>query len=117
MSAQIMDLATYRTTITRQISEATFQYQVTQLATRAGWLWHHEYDSRRSNAGYPDLVLVRDGRVIFAELKTARGRVRHAQSVLLAALGRCQGVETYAWRPSDWEQIVATLGRREGRAA
>lgn len=93
----------------RHESEAGFQAAVIELATLAGWLTHHEYDSRRSSPGYPDLTLVKPPRVIFAELKTARGRVRLEQRRWLDALARCPGVEAVIWRPQDWPAIVLAL--------
>ncbi len=76
---------------------------VTELATWAGWTWHHETDSRKTRAGFPDLVLVhpRKRRVLWAELKSATGRLRPEQAtwrdVLLAA-----GQEWHLWRPQHW---------------
>ena len=94
---------------TAQPTEAQFQAAVIELATRAGWLTHHEYDSRRSTPGYPDLVLVRAPRVLFIELKTQRGRVRPEQRAWLETLLNCPGVEVALWRPADWQAIEATL--------
>ena len=90
--------------------EKRFQAAVISVAQTHGWLYHHTYDSRRSVAGFPDLILVRD-RLIAAELKTARGRVTPAQTDWLEALAAA-GVETYVWRPDDWHSIHAILGRR-----
>lgn len=92
-----------------QPSEAQFQAAVIELATRCGWLTHHEYDSRRSTAGFPDLVLVRAPRTLFIELKTQRGRVRPEQRAWLETLLCCPGVEVAVWRPADWPTIEATL--------
>jgi len=61
----------------------------------------HPFDSRRSTPGWPDIVLVRPPSVIFAELKTATGRLTPAQRTWLDALDGCPGVEAYLWRPSD----------------
>jgi len=83
---------------------------VIELATLAGWLVFHPYDSRRSAPGYPDLTLCKPGHaVIFAELKTAKGRLRPDQRRWLAALGDCPGVVAAVWRPSDWPAIVTAL--------
>lgn len=90
------------------ISERDFQQQVVDLARLFGYFVYHTHDSRRSEAGWPDLTLCRPPRLIFAELKTERGKVRPAQQQWLDAL-RGAGQEAYLWRPSQWEQIVATL--------
>ena len=91
-----------------RMSEKDFQTQVISLAGLYGWRHYHTYDSRRSVAGFPDLVLVREGRVIFAELKTERGKMTLAQQDWLQAL-RQTPVETYLWRPSDWDRIMKIL--------
>lgn len=91
------------------ISEAAFQAAIIQLATLAGWLCFHPYDSRRSTPGYPDLNLCKPPRLLLMEVKTERGRVRPEQREWLAALAQCPGVEVALVRPSDWPMIEAAL--------
>lgn len=85
---------------------------VTQLAQWLGLLAYHTRDSRGSQAGFPDLVLAGKGGVIFAELKSDRGRLTGAQQewryTLLAA-----GCQWQQWRPADWYSghIVAEMKR------
>jgi hypothetical protein len=90
-----------------EMDEKTFQAAVVALAKRSGWKKYHTHDSRKSDAGFPDLLLVRE-RVIFAELKTESGRLTADQlnwrDWLLAAKA-----EWYCWRPSDWAGIVEIL--------
>ncbi len=64
--------------------------------TAQGWRTAVSYDG----AGFPDLCLVRD-RVVFAEIKVDRGRLRPEQVVWLDVL-REAGQEVYVWRPDDW---------------
>jgi hypothetical protein len=96
-------------------SEAEFQVAVITLAKQHGYLVHHTYDSRRSDAGAPDLCLVRerDGRVLFIELKV-RATVRPAQKRWLAALARGP-VEAYLirwrWNEPTMETIAEVLAR------
>ena len=92
------------------MKEKEWQAQVVSLARRLGWMTYHTYDSRRSEPGWPDLVLLRE-RMVIAELKTQKGRVSEAQQKWLDAL-REAGVETYLWRPSDMGQVAATLMKR-----
>ena len=96
------------------ISEKDFLEQVRALARYEGWLSYHTYRSTRSEPGFPDLVLVRPPRVIFSELKTENGVLTWSQQVWLDRLARCEGLETYMWRPSDWDQIVEKLKREQG---
>lgn len=58
-------------------------------------------------AGFPDLVLVRDGRLIFAELKGDGGNTRPSQQTWLYTLEQT-AAEVYVWKPADW-----TSGRIE----
>jgi hypothetical protein len=91
------------------VTESEFQALVLDMANLFGWRSYHTHDSRRSAAGFPDLVLVRRERLIFAELKTERGRVGDAQSEWLDALDAIPGIEVYLWRPSDTGRIEHVL--------
>ena len=93
------------------VSEKDFLAGVTELATLAGWLVYHTYDSRKNQAGFPDLVLVKNQRLIFAELKTKTGRIRSAQQDWLTALGEISCADVYLWRPNDWGEIEEILTR------
>ena len=81
-----------------------------------GWRVHAERPARTSKGwrtpvqgdpGFFDLVLARRGRVIFAELKSARGKLSAEQEAWLAELSG--GPERYTWRPADFPAIEATL--------
>lgn len=108
-------------------SEAAFMQTVTNLATHLGWRWYHAPENRpirMSNGrvrkqhvvpGFPDLTLVRDDELIFAELKTEKGQVRPEQVEWLAALENVPGVDTFIWRPSDFDDIHSRLSRRRHR--
>ncbi len=98
-------------------SEAQFQLAVQREAKALGWRVYHTRDSRGSDPGFPDLVMVRAGRLVFAELK--REKKSDPTSDQLAwladlALVELHGdgasrVKAYLWRPSDWAQILAVL--------
>lgn len=89
------------TVLVDQMTERQLQGTVQQLAQVLGWRHYHTHDSRRSNPGYPDLTLVHpgQGRVIWAELKTTRGRVSPAQREWIGDL-EAAGQEVYVWRPT-----------------
>jgi hypothetical protein len=100
------------------ITEAAFQQRIVDLATLTGWHVTHfraVFTGGRwrtpltGHAGFPDLVLARNGVVLHAELKTDRGRLTAEQKAWLHALGPHGRI----WRPSDWDAIVATLRRQE----
>ena len=97
---------------TLRLTEKAFMQQVQELARLCGFLCYHAHDSRRSEPGLPDLLLVRPPSVIFAELKTDRGRVTPAQRVWIEALEQCPDIEVYLWRPGDWDAIVERLKAR-----
>lgn len=69
---------------------------------------YHTFDSRRSAPGFPDLVLTRRPRVIFAELKRDDGRPTVHQEAWLDDLRAC-GQEVFLWKPSDWKSIEKEL--------
>jgi hypothetical protein len=62
--------------------------------------------------GWPDLTLLGHGQLIFAELKTDRGRLSGEQVGVIAAL-RAAGQDARVWRPDDWPEIERTLTRKE----
>ena len=96
----------------RLITESSFQDKVIQTAELGGWWVWHDTDSRRNRAGLPDLIMIRPPRVIFAELKKHDGRVRRSQQTVLGLLADCPDVESYLWRPDDFEAIERILARR-----
>ena len=106
----------------RRERERDFQRAVIDLARLTGWRVHHTRPALtqrgrwltpiQGDAGFPDLVLVRAGRVIFAELKRVGGKPTPAQRGWLEALQACAGVEVYLWTPNDWDAIIDALQRR-----
>jgi hypothetical protein len=95
--------------------EESFQQGVIDLARALGWHTYHTRDSRKSAHGFPDLVLCRPPRLIFAELKSDRGRLTPEQDVWLRAFGQVPGIEVFVWAPRDKEDIVAVLTHRVSR--
>lgn len=93
------------------ITERDFQQQVVTLARVCGWRVYYTTDSRRSPFGFPDLCMVRPPRLIFAELKTERGKLTPQQIEWLDDLHRVPGIEVFQWRPSDFDWIEETLRR------
>lgn len=88
-------------------SEAAFQRAVEQLAAVRGWICWHDHDSRRNEAGFPDLLLIRE-RVVWIECKAESGRLSVAQVRFLGALHNA-GQEVYVARPSNLEMIEGVL--------
>ena len=101
--------STQRDISTISVTERDFTRTVLALARVKGWMIYHTFMSIHSAPGFPDLVLVRPPRVVFAELKTDKGKVSDAQTEWLDSLKDCPGVECRVWRPEDWHNIMATL--------
>jgi hypothetical protein len=99
--------------------EAPFKNAVIEVATRYGWLVHHDLPSMnkrgkwathvQGDAGFPDLVLVnKRGVLVFAELKTDVGVIRKTQEEWLSRLDKA-GVITQVWRPNQMPVIIRFL--------
>lgn len=94
--------------IASEMPEAQLQDCVVQAARTLGWLVCHFRPAvnRRGhwqtpiqgNPGFPDLVLAKAGKVIFAELKKEKSGLAVAQYEWFDAL---KG-HIYLWRPHDW---------------
>ena len=98
--------------VSARTSEKEFQGQVLDLARLSSWLCYHTHDSRRSAPGFPDLVLVRPPRLVFAELKSEEGRIKPEQKVWLEALSNCtEAPESHLWRPRNLEEVQQILKR------
>ena len=95
------------------ITEKQFESQVKDLAKLFGWKYYHTWRSIHSPAGFPDCVMVRLSRIIFAELKSEKGKVSPAQQEWLDALGNVgdKDMQVYLWRPSDIEPNGGEIAR------
>lgn len=90
------------------ITERRFQQQVLDLAKLLHWRSYHTWNSMHSTGGFPDLVLVKRPRIVFAELKREGKAPTPEQQAWLDDLRAC-GAEAYLWRPSDWPEIERLL--------
>lgn len=108
--------------------ESDFQRTVIATARYLGWRVAHFTRAvtpsggwvtpvQADGAGFPDLVLVRE-RVVYAELKSDKGRVSPRQREWLQALTGA-GQEAYVWRLADWNDgtIESVLQRKTAVAA
>jgi len=91
------------------VTEAQWQNTVVEAAQLLGWWVFHDHDSRKNQAGFPDLVLIRPPRVMFLELKRETGKLTTAQGEVLGLLEDCPGVEAEVARPSNWSALVEWL--------
>ena len=98
--------------------EKAFMAAVIKLAKHYGYEVYHTHNSRKSDPGFPDLVLCRPrsatspGRLIFAELKSSTGKLTMDQYRWLSVLKHSlPDVEVYCWRPGDLRQLIEVLTR------
>lgn len=112
-----------RKILLESISEEDWQSTVIENARIRGWRIAHfrpALDPRRGGSwrtamdgdpGFPDLVLVKPGRLIFAELKSEKGAVSPGQRMWLDKLVTVAGagVNVYVWRPSDLSWVLEVL--------
>lgn len=89
--------------------EKDWQQAVMDLARLRGWLCYHTHDSRRSEPGFPDLVMVRGDRVLYRELKREGNKPTAEQRRWIDALWDA-GQDVAVWTlPRDWDDVVAVL--------
>jgi hypothetical protein len=102
-----------------RITEDEFTDQVLAFAKLHGWLRAHFRPAMTSRGwrtavqgdgvGWPDLVLVRGGVMIAAELKVGDNKPTADQEKWLAAFREC-GATAFVWTPGDWAEIERVLG-------
>jgi len=59
-------------------------------------------------AGFPDIIAIKPGRRLMAELKAAKGQLTPGQKEWLKAAAAA-GFEAYCWRPEDISEIEKIL--------
>lgn len=91
------------------VSEKDWQAQVEQLAEIFGWRKYHTRWSTGSEEGFPDLIMVRKGRLIVAELKKEGESPTYEQEGWLGAFREVLGAEVFVWRPSDLDHVTKVL--------
>ena len=108
--------------------EVHLQERIIETATLAGWLVYHTHDSRRSEAGFPDLVMIRDGVLLAFELKRGEAEVRRMsktprgklQRAWIAAFQQVNRVAAAVVSPADEGGVMRLLTeprkRRKDRA-
>lgn len=98
------------------MSERDLQSSCIEIAKLYGWRVAHQRPARTAqdwrtavegHAGLPDLILARGSRngrparLLFVELKAARGRLSLDQKLWLEVLIQVEGVDVRLWTPND----------------
>lgn len=91
------------------MSEAELQAAAIETAELHGWLWHHETDSRRSGAGFPDVVFAKAPRLMIVEFKTQKGRLTPEQQIWNDELERCTIISSGVVRPAQLDGLQRKL--------
>ena len=109
------------------ITEADFLATIIEYAQAKGWMVAHFRPGMTSRVdragkpvwvtpvqadgkGFPDLVLVRDGQLLFIEVKSEKGKLSEEQAEWILQLIKVAysspRVEVHLWRPSDWYTTI-----------
>ena len=103
-----------------RITEAQFQRMVLELAKLWGWRTSHFRPGLTKSGrwrtavagdgvGVPDLILLRRGELIVAELKVGRNKPTPEQEGWLADWRLVPGAKVFVWYPRDWALIEEVL--------
>jgi len=92
-----------------EIAKAMLERELSQIifdaARKLRWLVarYPTFRATQTTSGFPDLVMVRKGRLIFAELKREGKDPTEEQRDWLEELRSIAfNVQAYVWRPRDW---------------
>lgn len=106
----VCDECSFRSEYYGSKSEADWLEEVQDIARIRDWPFiYHTHNSRHSAAGFPDLVLVRPPRIIFAELKREQGVTTREQSRWGEAINQCDAPIWEVWRPTDVDHVHRML--------
>ena len=87
------------------MTERDLQDNVIALLKLHGYRVYHPWSSIHSEAGWPDLAAVKDGRLLFIECKTEKGRVTKAQRQWLTELDGVKVVDAFVLRPGPLDEL------------
>jgi hypothetical protein len=97
--------------------ETEFKKWIVKVARERGWKVNHVWKTRNERGvwittcapGWPDLTLVRAGRIVFIEVKSRRGRVEPDQDEWLDELAKIPCAEVWVADARQWQEIAVTL--------
>lgn len=88
--------------------EASWQRTVVEAARWLGWDVYHFPNMVGNPAGFPDLLLFKDGRTLVMELKSEKGTLGPRQVECIERLGQA-GIVVHVLRPSMWDMVESLL--------
>lgn len=77
-------------------------------ARRLNLLVYHTHMSRHSEAGFPDLCIVGNGRIAFMECKGPKGKLSEPQRTWIIQL-QAAGIDAFAVYPADYDMAIDYL--------
>jgi len=104
-------------------SEKEFLDDVIAIARRCGWKVAHFRPAKTAKGwrtavqgdgkGFPDIICLRRGVILVAELKVGKNKETPEQEVWLDEFRHAEDyhgwVKVYVWRPEDWKTIEEVL--------
>lgn len=90
--------------------ERELEADVEALLRLNGWRYYHTHDSRRSVAGFPDIVAIRGSSLLALELKREGAKPTPEQYQWLEDFDRV-GARAYVVRPSNLDELAAIVAR------
>jgi len=72
-------------------------------------LVYHTHDSRHSAAGFPDLVILLPGKLIFAELKAEGKELSEDQQAWMDGLAQVERLGWYVWQPHQMSAVLEAI--------
>ena len=114
-----------RSVLNKAMNERDFQKAIIDAAHQLGWFVAHFRPAQirlgkwvtpvqADGAGFPDLVMVKDGMMIIAEVKTERGVLSPEQRIWISKMSALERknrgvVLIRVWKPRHWDQIIHLL--------
>lgn len=83
--------------------------EVKREAVAEGWRVYHTFDPRNSDAGFPDLIMLRGDVLLVVELKRDKTHTSPAQVEWLRAFAKVRVVHVGVWRPKDRAGYLSAL--------
>ena len=90
-------------------TEKKLQATIRKAALDCGWKFYHTQVSLYSARGFPDLVMVKNGRLLLWELKGPHGKPSSAQLEWIEALKAVPGVDARLVYPADLDDAYIAL--------
>lgn len=95
--------------LVRAMTEDELLQAITEAATWYGWRWVHyrrsDLAQMQGHSGFPDVVLARNGIVLYLELKSRTGRLKPDQHAWAEAIGE----NWYGVWPENLDEVLAML--------